>query len=100
MEKEIVMALAEELLIPCEVRQQMAVVMDKLPWDIMSPLSEQLTESNQAEEAWKLVIEKGKEIEAQAMQGEFEVPEDAMTGEQLLEALMKRADEKKKQNME
>ena len=34
------------------------------------------------------------------MQGEFEVPEDAMTGEQLLEALMKRADEKKKQNME
>ena len=55
---------------------------------------------NQAEEAWKLVIEKGKEIEAQAMQGEFEVPEDAMTGEQLLEALMKRADEKKKQNME
>lgn len=73
MEKEIVMALAEELLIPCEVRQQMAVVMDKLPWDIMSPLSEQLTESNQAEEAWQKLVQYSAPFEGDSGMGQLAV---------------------------
>ena len=73
MEKEIVMALAEELLIACEVRQQMAVVMDKLPWDIMSPLSEQLTDSNQAEEAWQKLVQYSAPFEGDSGMGQLTV---------------------------
>lgn len=51
MEKKAAMVLAEELLIPYEARQHMAVVMDKLPWEMMIPLTEQLTDSCQAKEA-------------------------------------------------
>lgn len=44
---------------------------------------------HQAERAFDLIIEKSKEIEAEAMKTEVVIPEGAKTKEELLEELLK-----------
>ena len=73
MQKKAVIALAEELQIPCEARQFMIDVMEKLPWDIMSPFTEQLTDSSHAKEAWQKLVQYLAPFEGDSGMGQLAV---------------------------
>lgn len=53
---------------------------------------------SQAEKAWELIIEKSKEIEAEAAREELVIPADAKSGQEMLEELMKRVGELKNES--